>query len=317
MRIFKFQVFFLLLVVFSLAIFLPSFSENAFGQGNVMQDLSCTGCVNIPNEQDLVIHKNLGLPLIMWTNDFQYIFDHNSRVSIIGYSNLNNPLSPITLIVTDPIGNVVTIDQLMPQGAKDFQFELNTSGPLWKKDGMYIVKIQAGPTSTVYRLSLELLPGELGNKFQCRTGEIVTPGDNGGQYCIPFEATGEITDVEGFLKTRSTTLVLNVRGNSIDTFYVDIDRVLLNSKSGDGRDTAFVVLLNGLPVDFEEHSSNFENHRRLAISYTPDREGTIEIIGTHAIPEFGTIALLILVIAITSILVISRKGTLLNGTLRI
>jgi len=317
MRIFKFQVFFLLLVVFSLAIFLPSFSENAFGQGNVMQDLSCTGCVNIPNEKDLKIHKNLGLPLIMWTNDFQYIFDHNSRVSIIGYSNLNNPLAPITVRVTDPIGNLVTIDQLMPQGAKDFQFELNTSGPLWKKDGMYIVKIQAGPTSTVYRLTLELLPGELGSKFQCRTGEIVTPGDNGGQYCIPFEATGEITDVEGFLKTRSTTLVLNVRGNGIDTFYVDIDRVLLNSKSGDGRDTTFVVLLNGLPVDFEEHSSNFENHRRLAISHTPDREGTIEIIGTHAIPEFGTIALLILVIAITSILVISRKGTLLSGTLRI
>ena len=317
MRIFKFQVFFLLLVVFSLAIFLPSFSENAFGQGNVMQDLSCTGCVNIPNEKDLVIHKNLGLPLIMWTNDFQYIFDHNSRVSIIGYSNLNNPLAPITVRVTDPIGNLVTIDQLMPQGAKDFKFQLNTSGPLWKKDGMYIVKIQAGPTSTVYRLSLELLPGELGNKFQCRTGEIVTPGDNGGQYCIPFDATGEITSVEGFLKTRSTTLVLNVRGNGIDTFYVDIDRVLLNSKSGDGRDTTFVVLLNGLPVDFEEHSSNFENHRRLAISHPPDREGTIEIIGTHAIPEFGTIALLILVIAITSILVISRKGTLLSGTLRI
>jgi len=317
MRIFKFQVFFLLLVVFSLTIFLPSPWENALGQGNVMQDLSCTGCVNIPNEQDLEIHKKLGIPLIMWTNNFQYIYDHNSIVSIKGYSNLNNPLAPITVRVTDPIGNLVTIDQLMPQGAQDFQFQLNTSGPLWKKDGMYIVKIQAGPTSTVYRLSLELLPGELGSKFQCRTGEIVTPGDDGGQYCIPFSATGEITGVEGFLKTRSTTLVLNIRGQGVDTFYVDIDRVLLNSKSGDGRDTTFVVLLNGLPVDFEEHSSNFENHRRLAISYTPDREGTIEIIGTSAIPEFGTIALLILVIAITSILVISRKGTLFSGTLRI
>ena len=317
MRI-RFQVFFLLLSVFSLAIFLPSSFDNAFGQmGNVMQDVSCFGCVNIENQQDLEIHKKLGLPLIMWTNDFQYIFDHNSIVSIIGYSNLNNPLAPITLTVTDPIGNVVTIDQIMPQGAKDFKFQLNTSGPLWKKDGMYIVKIQAGPTATVYKLALDLLPGDLGSKFQCKTSEIVAQGDNGGQYCIPFNASGEITDIEGFLKTSSTTLVLNVRGNDINTFYVDIDRVLLNSKSGDGRDTAFVVLLNGLPVDFEEHSSNFENHRRLAISYPPDREGTIEIIGTSAIPEFGTIALLILVIAITSILVISRKGTFLNGTLRI
>ena len=318
MRLFKFQVFFLLLIVFSLAVFLPSSSENAFGQiGNVMQDISCFGCVNIENQQVLEIHKKLGLPLIIWANDFQYIFDHNSIVSITGYSNLNNPLAPITLTVTDPIGNIVTIDQIMPQGAKDFQFRLNTSGPLWKKDGMYIVKIQAGPTSTVYKLALELIPGELGSKFQCRTGEIVTLGDNAGQYCIPFEAAGEIKNIDGFLKTSSTTLVLNVRGQGIDTFYVDIDRVLLNSKSGDGRDTAFVVLLNGLPVDFEEHSSNFENHRRLAISYPPEREGTIEIIGTSAIPEFGTIALLILVIAITSILVISRKGTFLNGTLRI
>ena len=318
MRIFRLQVFFLLLIVFSLAIFLPSSSENAFGQiGNVMQDISCFGCVNIENQQDLEIHKKLGLPLIIWANDFQYIFDHNSIVSIIGYSNLNNPLASITLTVTDPIGNVVTIDQIMPQGAKDFQFRLDTSSPLWKKDGMYIVKIQAGPESTVYKLALELIPGDLGSKFQCRTDEIVTPGDNGGQYCIPFDSTGEITGIEGFLKTRSTTLVLNVRGNGIDTFYVDIDRVLLNSKSGDGRDTAFVVLLNGLPVDFEEHSSNFENHRRLAISYPPEREGTIEIIGTSAIPEFGTIALLILVVAITSILVISRKGMLLNSTFKI
>ncbi len=317
MRI-RFQVFFLLLSVFSLAIFLPSSFDNAFGQmGNVMQDVSCFGCVNIENQQDLDIHKTIGLPLIMWTNNFQYIYDHNSIVSINGYSNLNNPLSPITLIVTDPIGNVVTIDQIMPQGAKDFKFQLNTFGEMWKKDGMYIVKIQAGPTSTVYKLALELIPGELGSQFQCRTGEIVTTGDNAGQYCIPFEAAGEIKNIDGFLKTSSTTLVLNVRGQGIDTFYVDIDRVLLNSKSGDGRDTAFVVLLNGLPVDFEEHSSNFENHRRLAISYPPDRAGTIEIIGTSAIPEFGTIALLILVIAITSILVISRKGTLFSGTLRI
>ena len=48
----------------------------------------------------------------------------------------------ITLIVTAPNGNVITIDQISPMLDGNFAAEIKVGGSLWKEDGFYTVTVQ-------------------------------------------------------------------------------------------------------------------------------------------------------------------------------
>jgi predicted secreted protein with PEFG-CTERM motif len=60
-------------------------------------------------------------------------------------------------------------------------------------------------------------------------------------------------------------------------------------------------------VDGEEWDDVEINGNEVTVMFLAGAE-TIEIIGTFVIPEFGTIAALVLVVAITSIILISAKN---------
>jgi predicted secreted protein with PEFG-CTERM motif len=74
-----------------------------------------------------------------------------------------------------------------------------------------------------------------------------------------------------------------------------------------GGDDDFFVLVDGEEVDFDEITTS--THRTLTIAFPVGAE-EIEIIGTFVVPEFGTIAAMILAVAIISIIAISAKSRL-------
>jgi predicted secreted protein with PEFG-CTERM motif len=82
---------------------------------------------------------------------------------------------------------------------------------------------------------------------------------------------------------------------------------VLDALLGDGSDDDFFVLVDGEEVDFDEIISSTD--RILTIEFPAGTE-LIEIIGTFVIPEFGTIAAMILAVAIISIIAISAKSRL-------
>ena len=53
----------------------------------------------------------------------------------------------ITLIVTSPIGNIVTIAQVTPGTHGNFDAEIKVGGPLWKEDGTYTITATQGTAS--------------------------------------------------------------------------------------------------------------------------------------------------------------------------
>lgn len=85
---------------------------------------------------------------------------------------------------------------------------------------------------------------------------------------------------------------------------VTLSRDVIDATIGD-EDDAFFVLVDYEEVSFEETKTSTD--RTLSIDFPAGTE-TIEIIGTYAIPEFGTIAAMILGIAIISIIAISSKS---------
>jgi len=87
---------------------------------------------------------------------------------------------------------------------------------------------------------------------------------------------------------------------------VTLPRDVIDATIGN-EDDDFFVLVDYEEVPFEETKTSTD--RTLSIEFPAGAE-TIEIIGTNAIPEFGTIAAMILGIAIISVIAISSKSRL-------
>ena len=298
-----------LLLSISVAFLLTFTINNSFSLP--IQDLTCQACVTISDTKSLETHKSLPLPIMLWAENFDYVYDHNSIIKINGYSKLNNPDTPILVTVTDPIGNVVTVDQLLIKPNSNFQLKFNTASDLWKKDGLYIIKAQGGSQGTVFKTGVEVISTGIGSKAECTSKEITVTGDNGGRYCIPFTTTGQTpSNLKSFgdssLSVSSKLLSIHVNSLDIQSIILDIDKKLLDSKTPTGANNPFNILLNGKTVKVDELESKLPNYRTLSIPI-PRGESVIEITGTHVIPEFGSIALIILVVAIISAIVLTNK----------
>lgn len=271
----------------------------SFGQ---IQDLSCPSCISILPE-NIELYKEL-FPLIIWTDDSTY--DHTSTVNLSGHLRPENTFHPVTVTITDPIGNIVTVKQIIPDASGDFVTSFNTSSKLWSKDGTYIIKAQSGAETRVFKTKIKLIESK-GETNMCPSKEMVISTSNGGIYCIPYKIIGgSTTNVGGTLDIKQKTLFLDIRGTNIESIVLDLPRNILDSKNPDGTDSDFVVLSKGNPVDYQKISAD-DTFRKIQLTYPPDRKGQFEIIGTSVIPEFGTIALLILLITISTVIVLSRS----------
>ena len=276
----------LVMIVISVSSFNSIFAQT-------MQDISCTSCIQISDTKTLGLHKNLQLPIILWADNFDYTYDHNSIITINGHSNLNNPETPITIEVTNPIGNLVTVQQIMVAQNSDFSVKFNTGGPLWTKDGMYIIKAQGGTGAfTIYKTKVELTGG-IPTGVECTENEL-----NANNYCIPYSITGATVSSSS----------LNTKNKSIMMMLSDSDEGTLTIKpSTDIIKGISVVLVDGQEWDDVTISGN-----DVTIMFPPGTE-EIEVIGTFVIPEFGSIAVLILVVAIVTGVVFSRKRLTFTG----
>lgn len=261
------------------------FSTN-YSYAQSLVDLSCTACITISDTKSLAIHRELNFPIILWADNFEYAYDHNSIITINGHAKLNNPDFPITITVSDPIGNIVTVDQIMPKPDSDFQLRFNTDSPLWKKDGIYVIKAQGGSASTIFKTNVELF-GAIPRNVECSESELDADG-----YCIPYEISGATV----------TSASLNPQSKSIVIILDDAKKGTLTIKpSTNVIQGIFMVLVDG------EESNNVTINGNEVIIMFPEGTSEIEVVGTFVIPEFGSVATLILIMAIISVVMISSK----------
>ncbi|MGI0082922.1 MAG: PEFG-CTERM sorting domain-containing protein [Nitrosopumilaceae archaeon] len=69
-------------------------------------------------------------------------YDHASIITLRGYVKYPSQDKPVTIVVKNPIGNVVTIDQIPVDSNGQFTTTINTASKLMKQDGTYTIKAQ-------------------------------------------------------------------------------------------------------------------------------------------------------------------------------
>jgi predicted secreted protein with PEFG-CTERM motif len=257
----------------------------------------------------------------------------------IKYIALGDQLS---LIIQAPNGNIVQLDQMTVGSDKKFSTEINPNGPYWKTPGMYKITITQNENNQA-TMSFEFtgITSVSINEEDVIVEDVIVEGVEDviveGVEDVIVEGVEDVIveDVIDSIITETTITIqdstdlisyeitngklinvipdmdavsLLVYIESIDdgSITLTIPRSVLDATINNG-DDEFFVLVDGEEVDFEEIITSTD--RTLTINFLAGTE-QIEIIGTFVIPEFGTIAAMILAVAIISIIAISSKSRL-------
>ncbi|MEK0368486.1 MAG: PEFG-CTERM sorting domain-containing protein [Nitrosopumilus sp.] len=214
----------------------------------------------------------------------------------------------LSLTVVAPNGNLVSIDQLTVGADKKFSTSLATGGALMKIEGTYTVTVQygdnknnVGETTFEFGGSTVTPPSEVEKSMVTDTTVSVSGSSDLIGYTITGgKLLGIVTDFD------ANSLIISIDATDDGSLTLTIPRSVLDATIN-GEDDDFFVLIDGEEVDFDETTTSTD--RILTIAFPAGAE-EIEIIGTFVIPEFGTIAAMILAVAIISIIAISAKSKL-------
>jgi len=110
--------------------------------------------------------------------------------------------------------------------------------------------------------------------------------------------TGKVTSI--IAKTAENSIVISLETAEDGVLSVTTSDFLIRPFNDGG----FLVVVDGEKI----HSVKYEN-KILTIPYTAQTE-KVEVYGSYVIPEFGTIAVLVLAAAVVSIIVLSRKHSM-------
>ena len=240
-------------------------------------------------------HGDAPVPLSIESNGVN--FDHNSTIEINGQVGNMRSGTPITLIVTGSTG-VVTIEQLTPSSDGSFAFSINTASPLMKYDGEYKIKATYGDAgiNDVIVVTLEdgLVRGTSTAHEEEHHSEAADLTDS-----LNYNVSGGM--VESITATGDDSLLVTIHMAEDDgTLTINLSEDIITPFN----DGTFFVLVNGEESDDANQMGN-----QLIIPFDSTTTD-IEIIGTHVVPEFGTIAMIVLAVAIVSIIAVSAKSRL-------
>ena len=225
-------------------------------------------------------------------------------------------ITDITFRVTSPSGNnVVALGQISPDANGDFAIEFKI-GPLWKENGFYeITAMQGVQQNSLYTLDVlvEITDG-MAERTSVTESNLET-GLLGGNPEDPNVAmdTGLELDMAQFVNGSDEFTVSGITDRVSQDITITIvapnENVVTVAQVSPSLDGEFEkVITVGGPL-WKENGFYTVNAKQIDDPlYTDSIE--VDILDGTVVPEFGTIAAMILAVAIISIIAISAKSRL-------
>ena len=213
--------------------------------------------------------------------------------------------TPVSIIIKAPNGNIVRVAQETVGADKKFSMEHTAGGGLMKTEGIYLITVTYGTVNRTTETSFEFGGSTFIPTEEPSTVTDTTVSVQGSNDLVGYEITGgKLLGISPDVEANS--LIISIDATSNGSLTLTIPRSVLDATINGGDDD-FFVLIDGEEVDFDETTSSTD--RTLTIAFPAGAE-EIEIIGTFVVPEFGTIAAMILAVAIISIIAVSAKSRL-------
>ena len=224
-------------------------------------------------------------------------------VEVLGLVDIILAETDALIRVVSPMGNMIHLAQVDVESDGSFSETISTSiGGKWKETGTYTIMVNYGENST----QVEFEYGGMMSAGVQTTPEFAMEENENTSQSIMIEDHSldyELTCAEIQSMTPDTEMK-----SMIIAIKTDCDGELTITLPKDVIDTdeeGFFILVDGDETNHKASSAGEFWTLTIPFSYGSEE---IEIIGTFVIPEFGTIAALVLVVAISSILIISAKN---------
>jgi len=236
------------------------------------------------------------------------VYDHSSIITVTGQiANVDPNYLQAVIQVFAPNGNIAGVAQPNVDNDGSFVGTFNTSGYGWKNNGTY--EITATYLGIATTISIEI-------KDTVESATVTAP--TAAETAVAETAVNETASLYEFPEGQ---IAYTITGGIITSIYANADdnSILIEIDTTDDGvltialdegiikpfdDGTFFVLINNESFfDFTQEGN------KLTIPFHAETE-RIEIVGSWAIPEFGTIAVMILVVAIVSIIIVSAKTKL-------
>ena len=236
------------------------------------------------------------------SNDIYYNGDH-----VVVFGNVSTFFEdlPITIQIYHET-NLISVAQVPVAKDGTFVSSFYATGSKWKDEGTYTVRAQYTPTQMA-ETTFEFFSQAIDKS------SAVFPVDipNSGTFDVGYTVRGgEVKDI--IMNQERYSLVIETTMTSNGNMILKLPRESFDAQNDD-KDITFIILVskqnnaaaNFMQVEYEEIAVS-SDYRTIRI---PLEEGDkwVEVIGTYVIPEFGTIVTMILLIAVTTTIIMSKS----------
>ena len=197
-------------------------------------------------------------------------------------------------------GNLIEIAQIKVSQDGNYSHRVIAEGPIWKNQGTYMVKVTYGEgnvAESVFEYTPESKIIEITKEFEVDAG-------NTGTFDIKYTISGgTVENIE--VESENLGLVVKINSSNDGIIILELPRESIDAEKQNGGDEEFIILINEVQTTYEEMQSD-STVRIIGINFEKG-DSEIQIIGTHVIPEFGTIVMIILTIGIVTSIVLTKN----------
>ena len=236
------------------------------------------------------------------SNDIYYSGDH---VVIFGNISTFFENLPITIQIYHGT-NLIGVDQVPVADDGTFVSSFYATGSKWHDEGTYTVRAQYTPTQ-VAETAFEFF----GQAVDKSSAVFPVNIPNSGTFDVGYTVRGgEVKDM--VMNQERYSLVIETTMASNGNIILKLPRDSFDAQNDD-TDTTFIILISKqnnaeadfMQVEYEEIAVS-SDYRTIRV---PLEEGDrwVEVIGTYVIPEFGSVAIIVLVVAVSSAIIMSKS----------
>ena len=234
------------------------------------------------------------------------IYYENDIIIVFGkVTSILNEL-PVTIQLYHE-DSLIAVDQVEIALDGTFATDFRAKGNFWKEDGTYIVRAFYTPEKIAEKTFqfFKKLSGGTSSLFP-----VDIP--NSGSFDLGYSIIGgEVRDI--ILNQDNYSILTEIDADSNGNLVLKLPRENIESKTNDGMDEIFIILISKTGLDSEDFVEvQFEeietgpDFRTVRIQFEED-DRWIKIVGTYVIPEFGTMVTMILLIAVTTTIVMYKS----------
>jgi len=197
-------------------------------------------------------------------------------------------------------GNLIEIAQIKVSQDGNYSHTVIAQGPLWEKQGSHMVKVTYGE-GNIAETSFDYTPE---SEIIETTKDFPVDAGDSGTFDVKYTISGGTVEI---IQIEPENLGLLIKINSLENgkIILELPRESIDAEKQNGKDEKFIILIDDAQTTYEKIQSD-STIRIIGINFEKG-DSEIQIIGTHVIPEFGTIVMIILTIGILSSILLTKN----------